>query len=109
MKIVRNNLIPFEGFKAINLLGILFVRGDANMDEDALYHERVHTEQMKELLYVPFYMWYLIEWIVRLVQYRNAREAYRNISFEREAYANEDNFTYLETRKRFAFVKYMKV
>lgn len=29
MKIVRNNIIPFKGYKAVNLFGILFVRGDS--------------------------------------------------------------------------------
>ena len=37
--------------------------------------------------------------IIRLFMEGNA---YRNISFEREAYNNEDDVIYLEDRKRFA-------
>lgn len=28
MKIIRNNTIPFKGFAAVNLFGVLFIRGD---------------------------------------------------------------------------------
>lgn len=108
MKIIRNKYIPFKGFKAINLFGILFVRGDARIGEVTINHERIHTAQMRELLYIPFYLFYVIEWLIRLIQFRNSYMAYRNISFEREAYANDKNFTYLQTRERFSFLKYMK-
>lgn len=105
MRIIRNNILPFKGFSAMNLLGILFVRKNARLGEKTLNHERIHTAQWRELWYVGFLLWYLIEWLARLPK----GNAYRNISFEREAYANDDNFTYLETRKRFAFIKYMKI
>lgn len=108
MKIVRNNIIPFKGYKAINLFGILFVRGDAVMTSTDINHEEIHTEQMKEMLYVFFYLWYAIEWLVRLVMYRNANTAYRNISFEREAYMNQGSMSYLQGRGRYAWWKYLK-
>lgn len=31
MKIVRNHFIPFKGFMAVNLFGILFVRKEAEL------------------------------------------------------------------------------
>ena len=105
MKIIRNKYIPFKGFRAINLFGILFVRGNAIINERTIRHETIHTAQMKEMLYVFFYVWYLIEWLIRLFMKGNA---YRNISFEREAYTNQDNLSYLRSRKRFDFVKYLK-
>ena len=108
MKIVRNNIIPFKGYKAVNLFGILFVRGDSVIGSVDINHESIHTEQMKEMLYVFFYLWYGIEWLVRLVQYRNAHTAYRNIGFEREAYMNQGNMGYLQGRGRYAWVKYLK-
>lgn len=54
MKIIRNNFIPVKGFKAINLFGVLFVRGNAVISEKTLRHEHIHTMQMREMLYVPF-------------------------------------------------------
>ena len=105
MKIIRNKYIPFKGFRAINLFGILFVRGNAIINERTIRHEAIHTAQMKEMLYIFFYLWYVVEWIIRLFMKGNA---YRNISFEREAYANEEYIDYLESRKRFAWTKYLK-
>ena len=103
MKIIRNNFIPFKGYKAMNICGILFVRGDAKIDEVTLNHESIHTAQWKELWYIGFLLWYVIEWIARLPK----GDAYRNISFEREAYDNDDNFGYLKNRKRFNFLNYL--
>ena len=108
MEIVRNNIIPFKGYKAVNLFGILFVRDDAVIGCVDINHKSIHTAQMKEMLYVFFYLWYGIEWLVRLVMYRNARKAYRNISFEREAYMNQGSMGYLQGRGRYAWVKYLK-
>lgn len=108
MKIIYNKILPLTGFRAMNLFGVLFVRKGAKMDERTLNHERIHTAQIRELLYVIFYLWYVLEWLVRLVKYRNAYAAYRNISFEREAHQNDDNLEYLKARKQFAFVRYLK-
>ena len=100
MKIIYNKFIPFKGFLAINLFGVLFVRGTADdINERVLNHERIHTAQMKELWYVPFYIIYVLEWAVRLFKKGNA---YRNISFEREAYENEKNMDYLKYRPKYA-------
>jgi hypothetical protein len=109
MKVIENKYLPLPGFKAMNLFGlILFVRKGAKMSSEDMNHEEIHSAQWRELLYIGFLLWYVLEWLVRLIQYRNFDKAYRNISFEREAYANDDNLTYLETRRRFAFVKYLK-
>lgn len=105
MKVIYNNIIPFPGFKAINLFGLLFARKGCKMDKNDINHESIHTEQMKELLFFLFYIWYLIEWIIGLFMKGNA---YRNISFEREAYSNENDLKYLEKRKHYAWIKYIK-
>ena len=108
MKIIRNNYIPFRGFKAFNFAGIiLFVRGDAKLSEEDMNHELIHSAQWRELWYVGFVLWYCIEWVIRLFEYVEGKVAYRNISFEREAYANQSNLNYLKTRKRFSFLKYI--
>lgn len=78
MKVVYNDWIPFRGFKCINLFGILFVRRGCYMSERDFNHEAIHTAQMKEMLYVGFYLWYLVEWLIRLF---GKGDAYRNLSF----------------------------
>lgn len=80
-----------------------------SLKKDAIFlnHERIHLRQQLELLLIFFYLWYSIEFLFRLVQYRNRNQAYRNISFEREAYQHEDNSDYLRTRRLFRFLKYI--
>lgn len=106
MKIIENNIIPFEGFLAINLFGIVFVRKDSWREKSewtrrkTIIHESIHTEQQKELLFVFFYVIYFLEWLFRLII--RPSSAYRDISFEREAYNNESDEEYLSKRKHFA-------
>ena len=102
MKVIPNNILPFKGFMFCNVCGILFIRKDAmdNVEEKDYNHEAIHTAQMKELLYVGFYIAYLFEWLYRLIFH--TKTAYMGISFEREAYENEENLKYLDTRKHFA-------
>ena len=107
MKVIYNDLIPFKGFKAINLFGILFVRNGSTISDVDLNHESIHTKQMKEMLYIPFYVFYILEWFVRLIGCGNSRLAYRRISFEIEAYLNQYDENYLKNRKRFAWFKHI--
>lgn len=107
MKVVFNSFIPFKGFFAMNLFGICFVRNDVKYSDEQfrrmINHESIHTEQMKELGYIFFYIFYIVEWFVRL--FINGFAAYENISFEREAYENEDDFGYIAKRKRYSWIK----
>jgi len=123
MKIVRNKYIPFPGYKAINLFGVLFVKNNAKIDGVTLNHEAIHSRQFVELMvlfavatvfirwwlpvFAPFafYVWYIVEWLIRLLKKGNA---YRNISFEREAYANQGDASYLNGRYWFNFLRYIR-
>lgn len=103
MKVIYNNLIPFKGFAAINLFGVIFARKEATITEAVLRHEEIHTAQMRELFYVGFYILYFLEWLFRLVrQTYTGENAYRYISFEREAFTHAGKRNYLATRKAFA-------
>lgn len=108
MKIIRNKYLPFSGYKAINLFGVLFVKNNAKLGEVDLNHEAIHSRQIFELLIVGFYLWYVIEWLIGLIRYKGTYMAYRNISFEREAYQNEENLSYLSERRIFNFLKYVR-
>ncbi len=99
MKVIYNRLIPFRGFKCINLFGVLFVREGCVMSAEDFNHESIHTAQMKELLYAPFYLFYLLEWLYRLIHYRDCIKAYHDITHEREAYDNQEDPDYLINRK----------
>lgn len=92
----------------MNLFGTIWARDTSWIDSYVINHERIHTAQQRELFFIPFYILYVMEWSVRLIQYRDLDKAYRNISFEREAYTNGHDLTYLKTRKPFSFLKYIK-
>lgn len=109
MRIIKNKLLPPKGFAAINLFGFVFVRYGTQLSNQSKRHEAIHTQQMKYMLYVFFYVWYGFEWLIRLIQYRNAKTAYYNISFEREAYANDQQNDYLSTRKAYTWSNYIRM
>ena len=104
--VIYNTLIPFKGYKAINLFELIFVRKECNFNDVDLNHERIHSAQMRELLYIGFYLWYLFEWLFLLIKYRSTHKAYRNIRFEKEAYAHEDDKYYLKYRTHHAFLQF---
>ena len=107
MKIKYSKIIPPKGFYAINLFGTFFIREeykDKPVPETTINHENIHTAQMKEMWYVFFYIWYFIEWLLLL--FSVGKDAYYCISFEREAYENENNLKYLEVRKPFSWFRY---
>jgi hypothetical protein len=105
--IVAKYLIP-RGYRGMTVFPfVLMKNGLDKKNQLFLNHERIHLRQQVELLILPFFIWYFLEFVVRLVQYKNKDIAYQNISFEREAYANETNLDYLENRSFFRFLHYL--
>ncbi len=109
MKLIVNKLLPTKGFKAINLLGIIFVRKEYSLSKVDINHERIHTHQMLEMLIIFFYLFYLIEWVIKLIYYRDRMKAYRNISFEREAFFYQHDLYYLKKRKHYEWRKLIRL
>lgn len=63
MKIIKNKIIPFGDFLAINLFDYVFTKRD--LKDYQKRHEEIHSEQMRELLYIPFYILYVLEFIIK--------------------------------------------
>lgn len=76
------------------------------VSERLLRHEQIHLKQQAEMLVLPFYAWYVAEYLVRRVGSAHT-QAYAAIGFEREAYTQEANPNYLGTRKPWAFLAYL--
>ena len=105
--IVSRYLIP-KGFRGITLFPFVIVsEKDLKQNSVMINHEKIHIRHQLELLILPFFIWYGIEFLVRLIIYRDRNEAYRNISFEREAYANEKDLNYLKQRSFWRFLNYL--
>ncbi|MCK8521447.1 hypothetical protein M0D21_07705 [Aquimarina sp. D1M17] len=108
MPVVVNKYLIGRHFVGIALWPFIVVKDSfLKHDESFINHERIHLRQQAELLVLPFYLIYLIEYVLRLIIYRNSQQAYRNISFEREAYENEENLEYLKKRRPWSFIKYL--
>lgn len=97
--IVKSRLIPKD--ICVNVFGTLWMRDSSWIDKYVINHECIHTAQQRELLWIPFYILYLLEWCVRMFIERNAHRAYMSISFEREAYAHGRDLGYLSKRKHY--------
>ncbi|RYE30205.1 MAG: hypothetical protein EOP42_12650 [Sphingobacteriaceae bacterium] len=80
----------------------------SRFDAVMIRHEIIHLRQQLEMLVLPFYFFYLINYLYNRLIYKNHHEAYLNIVFEREAYANDAFVDYLKHRKLFSWVKYLK-
>lgn len=105
--IVFKYLTP-KGFRGITLFPfVIFTHAEDKLNKVVVNHELIHIRQQLELLVVPFYIWYFIEFIIRLIQYKNRSDAYRNISFERESYRNEKDLDYLKSRSFWRFFRYI--
>jgi hypothetical protein len=104
MKVIYNKYIPFGSFLATNIFGIIFCRSDkGRLTEIDKNHEYIHTLQQREMLFLGFTVWYLVEWLWRYARCRNGMRAYRELYFEREAYAMERDLDYRHHRCHFAW------
>lgn len=107
MIFISKHIIP-KGFAGMTLYPFIFLkREDLKGNSVLINHEKIHLKQQRELLIVFFYVLYFLEWFIRLLMYRKTSLAYKNLSFEREAYQNEHNLDYISTRKRWAFLNYL--
>lgn len=84
---------------------ILLRQKDLSLSPTLMNHERIHLQQQLELLIFPFYIWYMIEYFFFRMKGKNHNVAYRSISFEKEAYQNENDMNYLKNRKRWAYLR----
>jgi len=105
--IIKTRLLK-KKVAAIALFPFILVNRKAVVNEQLINHERIHLRQQIEMLVLPFYLFYLLEYLVRLIQTSNKDKAYRNISFEREAYENDHDMNYLQKRKIWNWIKYLK-
>ncbi len=80
----------------------------SKFDAVLIRHEIIHLRQQLELLVLPFYFFYLVNYLYNRTVYNDHHEAYMNIVFEREAYANDVFPDYLQRRKLFSWRKYFK-
>ncbi|WP_040281165.1 hypothetical protein [Psychroserpens damuponensis] len=107
MVIISRFLVP-KGYVGMAVFPFIFLKYyNLKSNVVLLNHEKIHLRQQLELLVFPFYVLYAIEFLIRLIQYKTWYLAYQNISFEREAYLNEKDLNYLQSRSFWSFISYL--
>lgn len=106
MIFISKYIVP-KGFAGITLFPFIFLKKkDLKHDHLLINHEKIHLKQQKELGILFFYIFYGLEWFIKIFKYKNSYLTYQNLSFEREAYQNENNLLYLKNRKFWSFINY---
>jgi hypothetical protein len=106
--VVSRYFIP-KGFRGLTIFPFILLKHKRDKEDACLLnHEKIHIRQQLELFILPFFIWYGIEYVIKFLYYRNSNLAYRNISFEREAYLYENDLSYLKTRSFWAFLPFLK-
>ena len=100
-----SKLAPIE-INAITLFCFVFSRG--KIAESTKRHETIHYQQYLETLIVGFLLIYLYDFLYASIIKRKGftRESYLSIRFEQEAWENDEYINYLDSRPRFAWLKY---
>jgi uncharacterized protein HemY len=94
MIVIKRKMRNING---IAIFPFIFVTDTEN--KVLINHEKIHIRQQLEMLVIPFYLWYFVEWLFK---------GYRGISFEIEAYENQSNLNYLKKRNFFSWFKYLR-
>lgn len=92
----------------IALFPFIFIRKPEDKENKVLInHEKIHLRQQLEMFVVFFYIFYVIEYYYWFFKLKDGFLAYKRISFEREAYINEKDLSYLKKRKFWGFREYL--
>ena len=93
---IRNfKLLRWFGINGI-VLWPFVIYAEKNPDPVILNHESIHLDQIRRTGVAKFYVKYLAEYFMGRKNGLSHDEAYRNISFEREAYLHQHDLAYLE-------------
>lgn len=100
-------MVP-RGYHSITIFPFILLKYTYLKSNTSLInHERIHLRQQLEMLVILFYVVYVFEFFIRLLQFRIWKLAYKNISFEREAYYYESKMNYLKKRSFWNFIKFI--
>ena len=87
---------------AITLFPFVISRG--RITKRTRVHETIHFQQALETFVVGFYVFYLLNYGWLLLRGYKGNDAYRGLQAEKEAYANERNNSYLDSRRRWRWL-----
>jgi hypothetical protein len=89
---------------AFNFGPLVFCRGTLN--EKTKVHETIHFFQQLEMLFVFQWLFYAIFYLIGRITKGSWKLGYCHNPFEQEAYDNDQNPDYLNTRRWWGWLKY---
>lgn len=105
--IIETTSSKLNGYVGFSFFIWIWIAKDGRNPKRTINHETIHFWQQVEMLFVLMWLLYILSYLWNIVKYKGKHDkAYRNIPFEKEAYANDDNLDYLKSRKMFSWVKY---
>ena len=117
MNVVENDTIPFGNYKCMTIYKWIFTKWPKRLTQVDFNHEATHLHQQTELLVIFFYLWYVFEWLIKFIVTAlrsifgkdkwDWKRAYRSISFEMEAYENEENTSWTNQRPEYYWLRFV--
>ena len=106
MILISKYIVP-KGYSGLTLFPFIFLKGkDLAQNGVLINYEKIHLRQQIELLIILFYLFYVVEFVIRYIKLKNWKLAYKSISFEKEAYKNEGDPKFLKKRPFWNFIHY---
>lgn len=99
--VILSKFAPIE-IGAITIGPLVYSRGE--ISDITKNHESIHWQQYIETGIVGFIFLYYYFYLVNWIKTRDGKLSYLTIPFEIEAYQNDENLNYLETRKRYSWL-----
>lgn len=100
-----SNLAPIE-IDAISVGPFIICRGKLSVITKQ--HETIHFLQQVEMLFVFQWILYGLFYIIGRIIHGSGKKAYYNNPFEVEAYTHEAEKDYLENRKWYSWISYVR-
>ena len=109
--VVENSKVPgfLSKFANANYVAVsfaIFIFFKDKKEEQVWRHEMIHYRQQQELLFIGQWLLYAYYYLTGWYKHKDRYKAYKENPFEREAYANDHDPTYLIKRKKFTWRNY---
>ncbi len=109
--IIENSKIPSYISKIFNLNVIaisfaIWIISAEKLSQKTKRHELIHYVQQKELYFLGQWAMYAYYYIKGLIKYKDRRRAYFQNPFEQEAYEHQNEISYFQKRKKYAWKQY---
>lgn len=93
--VTNSFLAELLGVQAITLYPFILYAGDKkHIFTSTISHELIHIDQIQRDGVFKFYLSYLWQFFSNLLKFRNWDRAYREISYEKEAFEKQMNIDY---------------